>query len=76
MKEYRFYFMPNLEAMGTPFYGEPVSSKELAAGQLGVVAYYTLHLHETSLMPDHSNMGGIESREDGGEWEEVDEDDL
>ncbi len=76
MEEYRFIFDANLCGGTDPFVGEPVSSKELAEGQLNAIANYTLHLHETSLMPDLSNYGWVEQRDDNGKWVEIDEDEL
>ena len=73
---FRFTFDPEFCGDCDPFVGEPVSTLELAKGQLSVIADYTLHLHECSLMPDHSNYGFVESREAGGRWEQVGEDDL
>ena len=75
--EYRFVFYPGIgvtQAIG--FTGNAVSSIELAQGQLGIIADYTLHLHANNLMPDFSDMGVIEQKEDGGEWKEISEDDL
>lgn len=76
MTEYRFTFDPQFQGDTDPFIGEPVSSQELAEGQLSVVANYTLMLHETSLMPDYTNYGFIEKRETGESWEIVEEDEL
>ncbi len=76
MNEYRFTFDPQFQGDAAPFVGEPVNSQELAEGQLYIIANYTLHLHETSLMPDYTNYGFLEMRTDGGAWEEIDEDDL
>ena len=73
MTEYRFKFDPAMERELNPFIGDPVESKEIAENQLYAIAGYTLHLHEISLMPDYSNYGFIEKREDGGEWEEMGE---
>ena len=74
MTEYRFTFYPAIDRDSNPFIGDPVESKEIAENQLYIIAGYTLHLHETSLMLDYSNYGTIEKREGGGEWEEMGED--
>lgn len=76
MAQYRFTFDPSLLSGAGPFVSSPVNSKELAEAQMELVAQYTLHLHEASLMPDHTNYGFLEKRENGGLWEEVDEDEL
>jgi len=76
MTEYRFVFDPQFQGDASPFVSEPVQSKELAEAQMGVVAMYTLHLHKASLMPDYTNYGFLERREDGCTWEEIDECDL
>lgn len=76
MKEYRATFDPQFQGDAGPFISDPVGSQELAEGQLALIANYTLHLHENSLMSDWSNYGFIECREDGGEWIVLDEDDL
>ena len=74
MIEYRFTFDPQFQGDVDPFVGEAVNSKELAEGQLNIIANYTLHLHEISLVPDYTNYGFIEQRIDGGQWETIDED--
>lgn len=76
MTEYRFIFNPAFQSDADPFVSDPVSSQDLAEGQMNLIALYTLHLHETSLMPDHTNYGFLEKREPGGEWEEIDENEL
>lgn len=76
MSEYRFVFDPKFQGDTVPFVSDPVSSQELAEGQMNLIARYTLHLHEASLMPDYTNYGFLEKREPGGSWEEIDEDDL
>jgi len=68
MPKFRIVFNP----MFTPdkdnrFISEPVGSYELANTQLETVANYTLHLHETTLMPDYSNAGCVQQLVDG-EW--------
>lgn len=76
MTEYRFTFYPAFQSDADPFVSDPVNSRELAEGQMSMVSRYTLHLHETSLMRDHSNYGFLEKREPCGAWEEIDEDEL
>ena len=77
MKEYRFVFNPWWGAgERTVFIGDIVSSQELAEGQVNLIANYTLHLHECSLMPDYSNYGCIQWRDDDHLWHELDEDET
>jgi len=70
--EYRFVFCPAIGVSKMPFYGDSVSSQELAEGQLNIVANYTLHLHNENLIKDCSNIGYIEKFIDG-DWEEIEE---
>jgi len=75
--EFRFVFYPAIGVTQAPeFIGQPVSSLELAEGQMNIISNYTLHLHENKLMTDFSNTGYIERRENNGEWEEISEDDF
>lgn len=76
MTKYRFTFDPQSQGDCDPYVGESVSSIELAEGQMNLIAKYTLHLHEASLMPDYTNYGFLEKKELGGVWEEIDEDEL
>ena len=76
MTEYRFTFDPAFKSDADPFVSDPVDSREMAEGQMNMIASYTLHLHETSLMQDYTNYGFLEKREPGGTWEEIDEDEL
>ncbi|MCK4843252.1 MAG: hypothetical protein KAT04_15430 [Methylococcales bacterium] len=71
-EEYRFVFCPAIGLSQTPFYGDSVSSLELAEGQLNIIANYTLHLHNENLMQDYSNVGYIEKYIDD-DWEEIEE---
>ena len=76
MSQYRFVFINIMGAEDNGvFTSEPVNSQELAEGQMNLVANYTLHLHECSLMPDYSNYGYIERFEDSV-WMPIDEDEL
>lgn len=75
--KYRFVFYPAIGATQAPeFKGQPVSSLELAEGQMNIIANYTLHLHENNLMTDFSNTGYIERRGLNGDWEELSEDEF
>jgi hypothetical protein len=74
MIEYRFTFDPQFMGDADPFVSGPVRSKELAEGQLDIVANYTILLHETGLMQDYANYGFLEFRENGGAWQEINED--
>ncbi len=75
--EYRFVFCPAFGVTTAEvFYGNSVTSKELAEGQMNIIASYTLHLHRNKLMSDFSNFGRIEQKSNTGDWEEVNEDDL
>lgn len=76
MTEYRFTFDPRFQSDCDPYVGESVSSMELAEGQMSLIAKYTLHLYEASLMPDYINCGFLEKKESGGVWEKIDEDEL
>jgi hypothetical protein len=50
MHEYRFTFDPQFQGDIDPFIGEPLPSRELAEGQLNVIAKYTLHPGETKMI--------------------------
>ena len=76
MTEFRFTFDPQFQGECAPFVSDPVSTQELAEGQMNLIANYTLLLHETSLMPDYTNYGFLEKRETGEPWEIIDEDEL
>ena len=75
--EYRFVFCPAFGVTtAESFYGDSVNSQELAEGQMSIIANYTLHLHSNKLMADFLNFERIEKKSNGGEWEEISEDDL
>ena len=75
--EYRFVFFPAFGVTtAESFYGASVTSKELAEGQMNIVAKYTLHLHSNKLMADFSNFGRIEKKSNDGDWTEIHENDL
>ena len=70
--KYRISFTPAVEQSdGT--YTEEFGNLETAKAVSNSIANYTLHLHETSLMPDYSNCGWVDVFEDG-EWLEIEED--
>ena len=70
--KYRISFMPAAD-VSSYAYQEEFGNLETAKAALNSIANYTLHLHETSLMPDYSNCGWVEVFEDG-EWLEIEED--
>ena len=70
MSEFRVHFDPQVESKFEPFIGDPVINIKVAEDQLNMIAMYTLHLHETSIMPDYSNYGYIEVKGDDGVWSE------
>ena len=73
---FRFCFNHLLESTEPlTFYGQPVPYIGIAETQMGIVADYTLHLHDKKLMSDYSNFGWIEKLVDS-DWVEVDEDEL
>lgn len=70
-KSFRVIFFPSIEAGAEPFIQE-VLTLDQAKAALNAVANYTLHLHDTKLMPDHSNTGAIEQLVNG-DWVNVEE---
>ena len=73
MSKFRATFDPQFQGDADPFVGKAVASYENAKKQLDLIANYTLHLHETSLMPDYSNYGFVEEWVDG-RWVNIEED--
>ena len=69
--KYRISFIPAVEQREGA-YTEEFGNLETAKAALNSIALYTLHLHETSLMPDYSNCGWVEVFQDG-EWEEIED---
>lgn len=65
-------FMPRIEEPDGKFEQE-FDTQEEAEIALNLIADYTLFLHETSLMPDYSNIGMIMKQDSNGNWIEIDE---
>lgn len=70
--DYKCVFIPAINGIEGVFEQEYDTSEE-AETALNAIANYTLFLHETSLMPDYSNIGMV-MRKDGDEWIEIDGD--
>jgi len=65
MDRFRVAFMP---ALGRKMYhSKEVGNFELANTMLESIANYTLFLHDSSLMHDHSNTGWVEQAS-GDDW--------
>lgn len=70
-KPFRVVFFPSIEAGTEPFI-QGFLTLDQAKSAFDAVANYTLHLHDTKLMPDHSNTGAIEQLVNG-DWVNVEE---
>ena len=73
MSKFRATFDPQFQGDADPFVSAEVGSYKSAKMQLDLLANYTLHLHNISLMPDYTNYGFIEEWVDG-RWVEFEED--
>lgn len=72
MSEFRFTFDPQFTGETMPYVSETFSSYDFAESMLNQIAKYTIHLHETALMPDYKNYGFIEQKVDG-KWVQFEE---
>ena len=70
-KPFRVVFFPSIEAGTEPFKQEFLTLTQAQAA-FEAVANYTLHLHDTNLMLDHSNTGAVEQYVDGV-WVNIEE---
>jgi len=70
MKDFKIMFCASLETAIEAFEQE-FDTYEEAKTALDIIANYTLHLHEESLMSDHSNYGSVYTMMTDGSWEEV-----
>lgn len=70
-KPFRVVFFPSIET-GADLFTQEFLTLDQAKSAFNAVANYTLHLHDTKLMPDHSNTGAIE-QSINGVWVSVEE---
>lgn len=70
--DYKAVFVPALGASES--FEKEYETHAEAEIALSAIANYTLMLHSSGLMADHSNVGMVMKRDDDGEWVEIDGD--
>ena len=71
MNKFKLAFHPNIDSQFSVFHEVTFKTEAEAKAALKTIADYTLFLHESGLMPDHSNAAYLGELIDG-KWQDLD----